>query len=129
MRPSRIKRIVAWIPGVVALCLSTSAYASLTGEKAGTSTSTVVVQFAFLLLVGACVLTAFKIYVSVRGGSIALGWRWILTGLGLLGVAQLALISQELGIVAMADLWINSMQVLAFLAIFVGVTRIRKLLI
>ena len=109
---------------MIAVCISTTAHASLTGEQTGASTSALVV-----LLVGACSFTAFKIYVSVRGGSIALGWRWILGGLGLLGLAQLVLIGQEIGFLAMADLWIDSMQVLAFLSIFVGVTRIRKLLV
>jgi len=128
MTTAHIKRLFTWVPGAVALCISTTAQASLTGEQTGASTSSLVVQLAFLLLVGACVLTAFKIYVSVRGGSIALGWRWILGGLGLLGVAQLALVGQEIGFLAMADLWTDSMQVLAFLSIFVGVTRIRRLL-
>lgn len=128
MRQSHFKRLIKWIPGAIALCISTTAHASLTGDQSGASTSSLVVQLAFLLLVGACSLTAFKIFVSVRGGSIALGWRWILSGLSLLGVAQIVLIGQEIGFLAMADLWIDSMQVLAFLSIFVGVTRIRRLL-
>jgi len=128
MKKSYFKHLVTLIPALAASCIGTTAHASLTGEQSGVSTSSLVVQFAFLIIVGACILTAFKIYVSVRGGSIALGWRWILGGLGLLGVAQLLLIGQESGFLAMADLWINSMQVLAFVSIFVGVTRIRKLL-
>lgn len=129
MRPSLLKRLITGIPGVIAVCISTAAHASLTGEQTGSSTGSIVVQLAFLLLVGACSFTAFKIYVSVRGGSIALGWRWILSGLALLGLAQLMLVGQEVGLLALADLWIDSMQVLAFLSIFVGVTRIRRLLV
>jgi hypothetical protein len=116
------------MPAAVAFCMSTPAHASLTGEQSGVSTGTLVFELAFLLVVGACILTAFKIYVSVRGGSIALGWRWIVSGLGLLGLSQLVLIGQHAGILVMADLWIDSMRVLSFLSIFIGVARIRKLL-
>ncbi len=128
MRKLHFGQLVRWIPGVIALCMSTTAHASLIGDQSGAPTSTLVVELAFLLVIGACILTAFKIYVSVRGGSIALGWRWIVGGLGLLGLAQLILIGQDIGFLAMADLWIDSMQVLSFLSIFVGVTRIRRLL-
>ena len=129
MRTSYFKQLVKWVPGAAAFCMSTTAHASLAGEQSGTSTGTLVVELAFLLVVGACILTAFKIYVSVRGGSIALGWRWIVSGLGLLGLSQLVLIGQQISFLAMADLWIDSMRVLAFLSIFIGVARIRKLLV
>lgn len=129
MRESRFGQLVRWIPGVAALCMSTTAHASLIGEQSSASTTTLIIELAFLLVIAACIFTAFKIYVSVRGGSIALGWRWIVGGLGLLGVAQLVLVGQDIGFLAMADLWINSMQVLSFLSIFIGVTRIRRLLV
>lgn len=109
--------------------MSNTAYASLTGGQSGVSTSSIIVQLALLLLVGACSFAAFKVFVSLRGGSIALGWRWVFGGLGLLGLAQLVLIGQEVGFLTVADLLIDSMQVLAFLSIFVGITRIRKLFV
>ena len=113
---------------LAAMLISTAAHASLHDQESGFSTSTLIVELAFLVVVGACVLTAFKIFVSVRGGSIAFGWRWIVGGLGLLGLSQLVLIGQQIGVFAMADLWVDSLRVLALLLIFIGAAHIRKLL-
>lgn len=114
---------------LAALLTGSTANASLAGQESGISTSTLIVELAFLVVAGACVLTVFKIFVSVRGGSIALGWRWMVSGLGVLGLSQLVLIGCQTGVLAMSDLWVDTMRVLALLLVFIGATRIRKLLV
>ena len=113
---------------LAAMLAGTVAHASLADQESGISTGTLIAELAFLVVVGACVLTALKIFVSVRGGSIALGWRWIVAGLGLLGLAQLVLIGQHIGVFSMAELWAESLRVLALLLVFIGAAHIRKLL-
>jgi hypothetical protein len=128
MNNAWIRQLAKSVPVAAMAFMNSTAQASLTAETTGASTSTLVVELAFLLVVSACILTTVKIYASVRGGSIALGWRWIASGLGLLGLSQLVLIGQQIGVFSIADLWVNSMRVLAILSVFIGVAHIRKLL-
>ena len=82
-----------------------------------------------LLVVLACLYMAFKIYVSLRGGKIAQGWLWFASGFGLLGLAQLLLVTSQVGLVTVSTIWVDLIRICALVFVLFGAGRIRKLLI
>ena len=93
------------------------------------STASLLVDIGLFLVILACLLSVFKIHASVRGGKIALGWRWFMGGFGLLGVAQILLFIGEAGLLAMSSgVWVGLMRICALGLFLVGATRMRKLL-
>lgn len=83
-----------------------------------------------LLVIGACLLVAAKLYRTIRRGKLGRSWLWFLLGFGVLGVAQLLLFGGQLGVVPSwgGGLGVDALRLLSLVLLFVGVTRFRKLL-
>ena len=109
------------------LVQSSSAQASQTAG-AGLSAGTLILCVLMLLILVACALTAFKIYVAIRGGKIAQGWLFFVAGFGLLGLAQLVLFAAQTGFIPVSQVWGDSLRAIALVAFLVGAGRLRKLL-
>jgi hypothetical protein len=113
--------------GAGTLVQSSSAQAS-PPAGAGFSAGTLILCVLMLLILVACALTAFKIYVAIRGGKIAQGWLWFVAGFGLLGLAQLVLFAAQTGFLPVSQMWGDSLRAIALVAFLVGAGRLRKLL-
>jgi len=94
----------------------------------GPSAGSVLVCVLMLLLLIACALAAFKIYMAVRGGRIAQGWVWFVVGFGLLGLAQLILIAAQIRILPISQVWVDTLRAGALVVLLIGAGRLRKLL-
>jgi hypothetical protein len=94
----------------------------------GPSAGSVLVCVLMLLLLIACALAAFKIYMAVRGGKIAQGWVWFVVGFGLLGLAQLILIAAQIRILPISQVWVDTLRAGALVVLLIGAGRLRKLL-
>ena len=93
------------------------------------TTASVLVDVGLFLIILACLLSVFKIHASIRGGKIALGWRWFIGGFGMLGAAQLLFFVGEAELIAMpSDIIVGLLRIIALGLFFVGATRMRKLL-
>ena len=113
--------------GAGTLAQSSSAQASQPAGV-GFSAGTLILCVLMLLILVACALTAFKIYVAIRGGKIAQGWLWFVAGFGLLGLAQLVLFAAQTGFLPVSQMWGDSLRAIALVAFLVGTGRLRKLL-
>lgn len=94
----------------------------------GFSLGSMLLWVLVLLVLIACVMTAFRIYVAIRGGKIAQGWLWFVVGFGLLGLAQLVLIASQLSILPVSQLWTDTLRAGAVVVLLIGAGRLRKLL-
>jgi len=94
----------------------------------GFSIGSMLLWVLVLLVLIACAMTAFRIYVAIRGGKIAQGWLWFVVGFGLLGLAQLVLIAAQLGILPVSQLWTDTLRAGAVVVLLIGAGRLRKLL-
>lgn len=94
----------------------------------GPSAGSVLVCVLMLLLLIACALAVFKIYMAVRGGKIAQGWVWFVVGFGLLGLAQLILIAAQIRILPISQVWVDTLRAGALVVLLIGAGRLRKLL-
>lgn len=83
-----------------------------------------------LLVIGACLLAAAKLYRNIRRGKLGRSWLWFLLAFGVLGIAQLLLFGGQLGVVPSwgGGLGVDALRLLSLLLLLVGVTRFRKLL-
>lgn len=82
-----------------------------------------------LLVIGACLLAAAKLYSNIRRGKLGRSWLWFLMGFGVLGVAQLLLFGGHLGVLpTWGGLGVDALRLLSLSLLLVGVTRFRKLL-
>jgi hypothetical protein len=105
------------------------AEATETGDPSSGSTMMVLlVGLAFLLIAAVCTLAAFKVYVSLRGGKLALSWRWFVAGFGLLGLSQMVLFASQAGFLSLTLGWVELTRVLALALILIGLNRVRKLI-
>jgi hypothetical protein len=94
----------------------------------GFSAGTLMLCVLMLLVLIACALTLFKIYMAIRGGKIAQGWLWLVVGFGLLGLAQLVLIAAQVSILPISQLWVDTLRAGALIVLLIGASRLRKLL-
>jgi hypothetical protein len=107
--------------------MSGTVHGSTRDPEGGIGTSAVLVGLAFLIVAAACALTAFKIYVSVKGGRIAFAWMWMLAGFCLLGFSQLVLFATQSGFLALTTDWIELMRVFSLVLVLFGAIRLRRL--
>ena len=128
MTSTRHFRVIAAVYLITILLASPTLAFADTGEDGGLFTGTTLVEVGLLLLVSACALTAFKIYGSVRGGRIAECWRWFVLGFAMLGIAQLAVLISQMGLVIVSDFWVGILRLASLLVVFMGAARMRKLL-
>ncbi len=98
-------------------------------DTLGIPIGSVLIGVLLLLVVIACLYTALKIYVAMRGGKIARGWFWLVSGFGLLGFAQLLLVTSQMGVAPISVTWVDALRVVALVFVLLGVGRIRKLLV
>lgn len=94
----------------------------------GFSLGALVLGVLTVLVLVACIMTAFKIYVAIRGGKIAQGWLLFVVGFGLLALAQLILLASQVSILPASMTLTDSLRAIALIAILVGAGRLRKLL-
>ncbi|MBI3873116.1 MAG: hypothetical protein HY304_08595 [candidate division Zixibacteria bacterium] len=82
---------------------------------------------AFLAIAG-CVLAAFKVYTAIRGGKLGQGWVWLVLGLAVLGLAQLWLVAEQVGLMPVWVIWVDMLRLVSLALLFIGISRIRRLL-
>jgi len=85
-------------------------------------------EVLLLLIVAACLLTLVRVYFAVRGGRIAQGWFWFVIGFSVLGLAQIVLFAGRIGIFDSPDFWVASIRIVAMVILFIGATRMKRLL-
>jgi phosphoglycerol transferase MdoB-like AlkP superfamily enzyme len=111
-----------------ALLISASAMAQSEPQANGGEWGPVIAELLLLLVVAACLLTLFRIYVAVRGGRIAQCWFWFVLGFGVLGLAQFVLFAGRLGLFHSPDFWVTAIRTVAMVILFIGATRMKRLL-
>jgi hypothetical protein len=129
-----MKRLGRTIPsgifcGITSLLTSSVALADVKGgELSGGGMSVLLVGLAFLAIAAVCTLAAFKVYVSLRGGKLAMSWRWFVAGFGLLGLSQVISFAAQAGLLPLTMGWVELTRVLALALILIGLNRVRKLI-
>lgn len=97
---------------------------------AGSGAGSLFLESIALLLIGACLLAAAKLYRNIRRGKLGRSWLWFLLAFGVLGIAQLLLFGGQLGVFPSwgGGLGVDVLRLLSLSLLLVGVTRLRKLL-
>lgn len=85
-------------------------------------------QAVALLIIIACVLAAFKFYMSIKGGRVGQGWMWVFCGLMVFAGAQLLLLGGQLGVLPLLIIWVDVLKVVSLLLFFVGINQLRKIM-
>lgn len=85
-------------------------------------------QAVALLIIIACVLAAYKFYMSIKGGRVGQGWMWVFCGLLVFAGAQLLLFGGQLGVLPLLIIWVDVLKVVSLLLFFVGINQLRKIL-
>lgn len=85
-------------------------------------------QAVALLIIIACVLAAFKFYMSIKGGRVGQGWMWVFCGLMVFAGAQLLLFGGQLGVLPLLIIWVDVLKVVSLLLFFVGINQLRKIM-
>jgi hypothetical protein len=127
-----VAELLKSILSVPAIAMGTAVHSS-SGQtdqvaNVGFSIGSLLLWVLVLLVLVACVMTALKIYMAIRGGKIAQGWIWFVAGFGLLGLAQLVLIATQLGMLPVSQLWTDTLRAGAVIVLLIGAGRLRKLL-
>ena len=102
---------------------------SASGSSGTSSTpGSFLLQAVALLIIIACVLAAFKFYMSIKGGRVAQGWMWVFCGLVVFASAQLLLFGGQLGVLPLLVIWVDVLRVVSLLLFFVGINQLRKIM-
>ena len=97
-------------------------------SASGFSIGSLILCILMVLVLAACIMSAFKIYVAVRGGKIAQGWFLFVVGFGLLGLAQVILLASQMTILPVSTMLADALRAVALIVILIGAGRLRKLL-
>lgn len=110
--------------------VTASADTAVTGSSDGSSfpPGSFLLQAVALLIIIACVLAAFKFYLSIKGGRVGQGWMWVFCGLLVFAGAQLLLFGGQLGVLPLLVIWVDVLKVVSLLLFFVGINQLRKIM-
>lgn len=119
------RKTLGWAAAIWAI--ASPVLASPDPEAAEGSWAPFMAEIVLLLLVAACLLAVVKVYLSVRGGSIAHGWFFFVLGFAVLGVAQIVLFAGRLGFFTSPDFWVATIRIVAVVVMLMGATRMKRL--
>lgn len=128
MRAIRLLLVVCLAIAATAATVFAESPVASASEGSAFPPGSFLLQVVALLIIIACVLAAFKFYMSIKGGRVGQGWMWVFCGLLVFAGAQLLLLGGQLGVLPLLIVWVDVLKVVSLLLFFVGINQLRKIM-